>query len=227
MPDDLKLILTEDGSHTLFSENYNSTYHSIHGAIQESKHVFIKDGLDHFSIKFKKEEISVLETGFGTGLNAFLSFAWAIENKVFIKYHSIEKHPISLDLAKQLNYPNLISLPEGQKLFEELHKADLNTTSIWKKQFELLKSKEDFTTFDVGHRLYDIIFFDPFDFSTNPVFWEKPFLQKLHSWLNKPGMLITYGAKGSFKRALKDLGFNVEGIPGPPGKREISRAMLY
>ena len=219
-----KIILTEDGSNTIYSNKFQSTYHSTHGAIQESKHVFIKHGLDYYHNKNNKQIISILEYGFGTGLNAILTLQYCISNSVNIDYIGLEAYPLSQDEYKKLNYLQALKSLESQDFFDLMHSKEQYLNKKIHKHFTFSKEKIKFENFS-SDKKFDIIYFDAFSPDIQNHLWERPFLDKVVSFLNQNGVFITYGAKGTFKRALKSLGLEIENPPGPPGKREITRGV--
>jgi len=217
----IELFTTEDGSHSLRVPDLNETYHSNHGAIQESNHVFIKNGLKHWVNNNSSNEIKIFEVGFGTGLNALLTATLANKLEKNIFYQSIELYPLPYKLTTQLNYSTLNS--SDPKLFKLLH------SSVWEKpveinnHFTLLKNQAPFQDFKT-HHLYDLLFFDAFAPSKQPEMWEYPIIEKCYQLLNKGGVFVTYSANGQLKRDLKKAGFMLESLPGPPGKFEMVRA---
>lgn len=213
-----ELFITKDGSHTLFVPEIDECYHSTHGAIQESIHVFIEAGLKQFT----KTEINVLEIGFGTGLNAFLSLEQAKIGKSKIHFTTIEKYPVELEKALKLNYANGYS-DESKYEFELIHKVKWNEESNINPFFSITKYKGDFTQFDFEGK-YDVIFFDAFSPEKQPEMWSEAMFKKIYQLSNSGAILTTYCAKGIVRRALQSAGFTVERLPGPPGKREILRA---
>lgn len=217
----MKLKTTADGSHTLFVPELNETYHSIHGAIQESQHVFIKNGLRYFN---NKETINILEIGFGTGLNTLLTLL-AIENSSQkVDYVSLEKFPLPNELIQQLNYPTQLKLNTTQTaLFNDLHKCEWNTPTPISNNFNLLKIEEDLADFQTT-TTFDLIYFDAFAPEKQAELWTDVIFSKIYSLLNAGGILVTYCAKGVVKRTIKSVGFQLETLPGPPGKREMIRA---
>lgn len=208
---------TADGSHTLTSSLFHETYHSTFGAIQESKHIFIGAGLD--ILKAKEEPVNILEIGFGTGLNALLSYLWAEENSNVVHYTGIEAFPVSADIVKKLNYPDILSC--DRKLIEGLHLSGLQNLSA---NFRSRVVPVSFQDFIPESEAYHLIYFDAFSPETQPEMWTTDGFHKLYSGLKPKGMLVTYSSKGIVKRGLKEAGFSVEKIPGPPGKREFLRA---
>ncbi len=219
MPAD-KIIETQDGSHSILSHQYGVSYHSKYGAITESKHVFIEAGL--YPQIIQNERAKVLEIGFGTGLNAFLTYLEAEKRKAAIYYEGIEAFPLSADQYEQLNYPELLDVPELKEKFLSLHRCSWGEPVQLSEHFSFQKRKmrtEDLEIQDA----FDVIYFDAFAPSAQPELWEKEVLEKMFKALRKGGFLVTYCAKGVVKRRLKDIGFEVESLPGPPGKREMTR----
>jgi tRNA U34 5-methylaminomethyl-2-thiouridine-forming methyltransferase MnmC len=217
----IKPITTNDGSHTLYVKELDEYYHSIHGAIQESLHVFIQSGL--FFIQ--KKEITIFEMGFGTGLNAFLTYLEGKKNNLMIDYYSIEAFPLSLEDAAQLNYAEQLNATDESAIFNTMHSIPWNVKTEIAKGFNMMKIQSSIEQFPTASLpLCDLIYFDAFAPSAQPQLWEEPVLKKMHQLLKENGVLVTYCAKGVFKRTLKSIGFSVEALPGPIGKREITRA---
>lgn len=217
-----KIITTEDGSKTIHIEDWNEQYHSIHGAIQEANHVFIKHGLHHYHQIHNSEEISILEIGFGTGLNAFLTCLDSELLNKMISYVGIEAFPVSKDEIEQLNYADLIA-PQQKEMFNKLHHL------VWEKQhqithnFKLMKHQKFFSELkDVA--CFDLIYYDAFGARVQPELWTVPIFEIMYDALKPSGVLVTYSAKGSARRAMETVGFNVERLQGPPGKRHMLRA---
>lgn len=213
------IVETGDGSSTIFSKNFDAHYHSIHGARQESEHVFIDAGLRHY-LDNHNDPISILEIGLGTGLNCFLTALYANNKPCDIFYHGVEAYPIEEGLVKNLSYP---ANGEQNALLEKIHQCAWREEVKLHEHFTLLKSLTKFEEIELESR-YNIIYFDAFAPACQPHLWESAFLQRMYDCLLPSGLLVTYCAKGSFKRALKEVGFTVEGIPGPPRKREMTRA---
>ncbi len=216
-----KLEITEDGSHTLFVPELDEHYHSVHGAIQESVHIFIASALR----KCQRSEIKILEVGFGTGLNAFLSALESekMDKKIF--YTSLELYPISATDAKKLNYAELLQ-PTKANIFEEIHASRWEVMQQITPHFWLLKQQIDFSNPDnlKTNEYFDIVYFDAFAPEKQPEMWSQAIFDKIFSICNPQAILTTYCAKGSVRRMLQQAGFLVERLPGPPGKREILRA---
>ena len=228
-----KLIVTEDGSHSLFVEELNEHYHSVHGAIKESKHVFIEAGLKHVSsLKSKAADkaahISLLEVGFGTGLNTFLTILESQKLPHLIDYVTLEAYPLNNDVITSLNYSNLLVEQANadvalQLLFNMMHLAEWNKTVGLTSKFNLHKIHNTLQQAKLNDT-FDLVYYDAFGPTAQPEMWEHSVFSKLWDVMSSDGVLVTYCAKGSVKRILKAIGFHVEALPGPPGKREMIRA---
>ena len=217
------LITSEDGSHTLVSKQFNVTYHSKFGAIDESTVVFINAGYQY--IAERQDNIRIFEMGFGTGLNPLLTLIAAENQKGHTYYTGIEAHPISLDTVSSLNYTSILGKKYGDYL-KMMHGEDVNENMSEiqiTKDFIFSKIIADISKTDLKGS-FDVIYYDAFGPGTQPFLWEEEMLGRMYSILDEEGILVTYCAKGSFKRALKKVGFKVENLPGPKGKREITRA---
>lgn len=212
-----ELIITEDGSNSLYVPDIDECYHSSHGAVQESRHIFIEAGLN----QCPKDEICILEVGFGTGLNALLALVEAERSGKRIRYITLEKYPVSFEKAQQLNYPELICADKA--LFEAMHSCEWNQSTPITPSFVLEKYETDFTEF-IHTANYDVIFFDAFSPEKQPEMWSQDMFEKIFKHCNPNAILTTYCAKGVVRRAMQSAGFVVERLPGPPGKREILRA---
>jgi tRNA U34 5-methylaminomethyl-2-thiouridine-forming methyltransferase MnmC len=219
------LITTEDGSHSVYTEQFNATYHSKHGAIRETLHVFIEAALKPV-LNQNPTEIRILEMGFGTGLNAWMTFLETRHREITLFYDTIEAFPISTKIADQLNYPQLTGATDLENIFFKMHDcpanqsillSDVNPRFVFKKYLQTLESL-DFEP------ITNIIYYDAFAPQAQPHLWEYAILNKMFQALASGGVLVTYCAQGAFKRTLKQIGFKVEGIPGPAGKREMTRA---
>jgi tRNA U34 5-methylaminomethyl-2-thiouridine-forming methyltransferase MnmC len=216
----MRLVKTQDGSHTLYVPALKEHYHSTYGAITESKHVFIQSGLGHL---MAGSEATILEIGFGTGLNALLTCLFTMEHPVAITYHALEKYPLDAGLVKKLNYASyLLSEPDPGSLFSRIHEVAWNTTVRLLPGFQLHKIHDDLITFQPCFP-YDVIFFDAFAPGKQPEMWTRPVFEKLYQNLSSNGIITTYCVRGAVKRLLKAVGFEIEKLPGPPGKREILR----
>lgn len=219
-----KFIITKDGSHTLKSSIYGAEYHSIHGAVQESIHVFIKTGLHSWIEKHKTDQVQIFEMGLGTGLNALLTLLEAEKMKVKINYTAIEAYPIDLDTALQLNYLQLLGCEDKDNEFKKIHSCEFDSPQLITEYFILSKFKRNLLGFDLPNK-YDLIYYDAFAPNDQPELWSVDVFEKLFTHTNSSGILLTYCAKGDVKRALKNAGWTVEKVPGPPGKREMIRAI--
>jgi tRNA U34 5-methylaminomethyl-2-thiouridine-forming methyltransferase MnmC len=219
---ELKIVETEDGSHSLYSKELNESYHSKFGAINESKHVFINAGLNHLSNTLK--EINLLEIGFGTGLNAFLTYLKCNKNKVKVNYYSIEPYPLSSEIYRQLNYSEILGKKGPRHLFISLHKFEWNRMVNLNEYFSLTKMKEKLEGTKLRLDFFHLVYFDAFSPDVHPELWTQGIFEKIYSSLKTDSIFVTYSAKGAVRRNLQEAGFEVERIPGPKGKREMLRA---
>lgn len=219
--DDLEIITTSDGSHTLRNKSLNETYHSTHGAVQESMHVFIRHGLQYFHEQKLSDQIAVLEVGFGTGLNALLSLRYASENNIRIRYTALEAFPLPEDVWSELNYADP---GKDEEHFRALHTAVWGDAVSVTPEFTLLKRNVTLEDAVFGEK-FDVIYFDAFAPSVQPGLWSRDMLEKVTTVLHPGGVFVTYSAKGQLKRDLRSLGLQVETLPGPPGKNEMVRAV--
>lgn len=226
-----KIQLTEDGSHTLFSEMAGQTYHSAHGAVQESRHIFISQlFLKSQRSTVNGQQLSILEIGFGTGLNALLAAEWACENAIRVEYTTIELYPLEEDVYSELNYGRLLGCEE---LFLKLHEAqwDVGMQQIT-DDFAISKCKRDIVDElrvrceELGVRSdgFDFVFFDAFSPDAQPELWTEEVFKNVYTLMKEGGVMTTYCAKGDVRRAMLAAGFKVEKLQGPPGKRHILRA---
>lgn len=214
-----QIKITEDGSYTLYVPELNEHYHSIHGAIQESSHIFIGCGLQ-FS---RESKVKILEVGFGTGLNALLTAIEACAGTREIEYLTLEKYPLSGELIRNLNYSEFTG-SEGSNLFQKIHESEWNTPVSICKNFIIEKKEMDLVT-DPVNGMFNLVYFDAFGPDKQPELWSKNVFQKIADATATGGILTTYSAKGEVKRNLKACGFEVNMLPGPPGKRQIIRAI--
>lgn len=220
----LDIISTEDGSHSLINHQLDETYHSRHGAVQESVHVFIQHGLNYFLENHPTDTIRILEVGFGTGLNALLTLHKSQSKNQSIEYTSLEAFPVAEHLVMQLNYPELIALADGRGLFQKLHASPWNAIEKITSYFHLKKIEGRIQELGLPKNYFDIIFFDAFAPNKQPDMWELSVLSKVFDAMKSNAVFVTYCAKGQLKRDLKSLGLLVESLLGPPGKREMIRA---
>lgn len=217
----MSIFITSDGSHSVFNEPLGVSYHSKHGAIQETNHVFIGAGLRFKAVV--QQELRILETGFGTGLNAYMTLLEAQRRNLNIFYESWEAYPLIQAQWQQLNYPMLLEPDAVNPLFEQFHEVPWETPVVLSESFTLLKRKGPFHA--IAHQeSFDLIYFDAFAPDAQPDLWTPELLAKMFEALKPEGALVTYCAKGYVKRNLKQVGFTVETLPGPPFKREMIRA---
>ncbi|WP_142783450.1 tRNA (5-methylaminomethyl-2-thiouridine)(34)-methyltransferase MnmD [Changchengzhania lutea] len=224
-----KIVITGDGSSTIHLPEWNEQYHSKHGAIQEAYHVFIKHGLHHFCIgenekeKTKSSEISILEIGFGTALNAYITLLESEKFNLNINYVGVEGYPVSMEEIEQLNYAKELNAEDNRTLFKKIHKSPWDESYMVTPKFSLIKQQKFFSEIkDVA--LYNVIYFDAFGARVQPELWTEAIFKNMFKALKPGGMLVTYSAKGSVRRAMQSVGFKVERLEGPPGKREMLRA---
>jgi len=222
--DDIQLITTSDGSHSFLNTTLNETYHSIHGAIQESAYVFIKNGLDYFIQLNKPKQISILEIGFGTGLNALLTLESSIQTNIPLHYTTIEAFPIALKTAQLLNYGSLLTFNNASQYFKRLHDGPWDLEQVIESNFRIKKMEQKVQDGIFLPGSYDLVYFDAFAPSKQPEMWELNVIQKIERAMKPGAAFVTYCAKGQLKRDLKSLGLIVETLPGPPGKKEMVRA---
>jgi len=222
-----KLTITDDGSHTLFVPELNEHYHSTHGAIQESAHVFINNGLNFVIDELRKKNredgcIKILEVGFGTGLNALLTCQKATEVKQTVSFTSVEKYPITIDEINKLNFAK--KLGNGyDACFKKMHNAKWGDYEEITPNFRLKKLETDLLDFKPDD-LFHLIYFDAFSPNVQPKLWTESVFKQMHNCLLPNGILVTYSAKGLVKQNLRSAGFSVKRLPGPPGKWQMLRA---
>ncbi len=227
-----KLIKTGDGSHSLYVEELNEHYHSIHGALQESKHVFIEAGFKPttsiWTCGKKNREISILEIGLGTGLNVLLTMIENQMEKLPVFYTAVEAYPVATDLLNLLNYPDLLMDSHNNKnnlqlFFNAIHSCGWNTTVEITDKFKLNKVNDTLQQVQLEEK-YNLVYYDAFGPTAQPEMWTEDIFLKLWNLMENQGLLVTYCAKGSVKRLIKKIGFELETLKGPPGKREMIRA---
>jgi len=218
---DRQIIFTKDGSHSLYVPDLEESYHSNFGAVQEAEHIFIKDALS-FSVK-KKKSLNILEIGFGTGLNAWLSLKYATRNRLELNYFGVEKYPLSIAEAQLLNYADK-DLELGAN-FMKLHQADWGKWVKLNEYFHLFKLHSDFREMSLDAEFFDVVYFDAFGPDVQPELWKADVFKSTFAAMKPGGVLTTYSVKGNVRRAMKEVGFAVKKIPGPIGKREITRAI--
>ncbi|MCU0395026.1 MAG: tRNA (5-methylaminomethyl-2-thiouridine)(34)-methyltransferase MnmD [Chitinophagaceae bacterium] len=216
-----EIQVTADGSHTLQVAGSEVTYHSKFGAIQESEHVYIGAGLQPFI--GKADPIRVFEMGFGTGLNAFLAYLEARQEKVKIEYEAVEAFPLQREEYRELNYAHVLRKRELSESFQMIHQAPWNKTIRIGTLFTLVKHHTPIEEFETEKKFH-VIFYDAFAPSAQPELWTEDLFAKMYDMLLPDGILTTYCSKGDVRRTLEAVGFDIEKLPGPRGKREMVRA---
>ena len=214
-----EIIQTKDGSTSILLPEWNETYHSKFGAIQEAKHVFIKNGLSLFEGK----SVSILEIGFGTGLNAFITYLEAKKSGQTIEYTGVEAYPVSEEDALKMNYVSELEANPSEEIFLKMHQASWNEKVNLDADFALEKQNKKFQEINEEEK-YDLIYFDAFGFRVQPELWSLEIFQIMFKALKPNGILVTYACRSSIKNAMAASGFEVEKLSGPPGKREMLRA---
>ncbi|KIC01329.1 tRNA (5-methylaminomethyl-2-thiouridine)(34)-methyltransferase MnmD [Flavobacterium sp. JRM] len=214
-----EIIQTLDGSTTIHLEEWDECYHSKHGAIQEAKHVFIQNG---FSL-FEDKPISILEIGFGTGLNAFITFLESNEKKQNINYVGVEAYPVAANEVLMMNYVVELGADNYKEIFKKMHESNWDEMIELSDAFTLTKRKQFFQEID-DVETFDLIYFDAFGYRVQPELWSTEIFKRMYDSLKPNGVLVTYAARGVVKRSMIEVGFKVEKLAGPPGKREMFRA---
>jgi len=216
------LISTADGSHTLKLAGFSEHYHSVKGALQESQHVFIKDGIEAFSPV--PNPLIVLEVGLGTGLNAFLTARYALQNKTRIIYEACEPRPLPKSITKKLNYPDLFQEQWNRDVFDRIHRSGPDKYENIGDFFFISTFVKGIMEMELMSGKYNLVYFDAFSPDTQPELWSADVFDAIYKAMKPGGIMVTYCAKGAVRRTMQDAGFKVTKLPGPAGKREISRA---
>ncbi len=211
------IIKTDDNSSSIFIPELNENYHSTHGAIQESNHIYIKNGFE----QIKNNHINIFEVGFGTGLNTILTYINSKELNKTVNYYAVEKYPLNQQEIDTLNYNGTII---NKEVYDLINSNIWNSKIIIDKNFSLIKYKADIKTFETDIN-FDLVYFDAFAPDVQPKLWSKEIFNNIYNQINIGGILVTYSVKGEVKRLLKSIGFKVEIIDGPPGKRHMLRAI--
>ena len=214
-----EIIQTLDGSTTIHLQEWDECYHSKHGAIQEAQHVFIKNGLS----LFQNRQISILEIGFGTGLNAFVTFLEASKMNQSIHYVGVEAYPVSAEEVVLMNYVEELNASNESPVFKKMHESNWEEKIVLRDNFTLTKRKQFFEEIDDFEK-FDLIYFDAFGYRVQPELWSTAIFEKMYNALKINGVLVTYAARGVVKRSMIAVGFTVEKLAGPPGKIEMFRA---
>jgi tRNA U34 5-methylaminomethyl-2-thiouridine-forming methyltransferase MnmC len=214
-----EIIHTSDGSTTIHIKDWNESYHSKHGAIQEAMHVFIKNGL----ALFPNQKISILEIGFGTGLNAFITYLEAQKLGQTINYVGVEAYPISKLEIQSMNYLQELNALDSKDVFDQMHASNWEETNKLSESFSLTKRKQFFQDIQDIEQ-FDLIYFYAFGYRVQPELWSTKVFESMYKALKPGSILVTYAARGVVKRSMIEVGFTVEKLAGPPGKREMFRA---
>ncbi|NDI98041.1 tRNA (5-methylaminomethyl-2-thiouridine)(34)-methyltransferase MnmD [Flavobacterium sp. LaA7.5] len=215
-----QIITTSDGSVTIYLPEMKETYHSKFGAIQEAYYVFILNGLT----LTQGQPVSILEIGFGTGLNAFITYLESKKSEQLIHYTAIEAFPVQEEEVVQLNYATQLGAETEQAIFEQMHSCNWEENILIDNKFTLYKRKQHFETVD-DVNIYNLIYFDAFGYHAQPELWSADIFKKMFTALKTGGILVTYACRTVIKKAMQEAGFVTEKLPGPPGKREMLRAV--
>ncbi len=222
-PFQIELTKTSDGSHTLKLLGVDEQYHSFNGAMQESEHVFIQAGFN--SVIENKNSVNILEVGLGTGLNALLTLKESTELQKQVYYDAIEAYPLKKEWLDRLNYPSLLKDDWYKEGFKLIHQATDDTFLTIREVFRIRCLKKKIQDVELMKEKYDLVYFDAFGPDTQPEMWTVEVFDKIEKAMRSGAVLVTYSAKGAVRRAMKEAGFDVKKIPGPPGKREMTRAV--
>ncbi len=214
------LLKTGDGSYTLHIPEWDEQYHSKHGAIAEALHVFIKEGLYHWLSEYGDSKVSILEIGFGTGLNALLTYLESEKHSWNIDYTGVEAYPLGFEEYQKMNYTEM--LKTSDKVFLRLHEFPWEEKASISENFQLLKLQRLFSEITAINN-FDLIYFDAFGIRVQPELWTEEIFGIMYASLKPKGVLVTYAANGNARRAMQAVGFIVERLPGPPGKKEMMR----
>ena len=217
-----EIIRTKDGSTTIHIKDWDECYHSKHGAIQEAQHVFIKNGL----ALYQNQSVSILEIGFGTGLNAFITYLESKNLDLEINYVGVEAYPVSISELSAMNYVSELNADDKNAIFNLFHESNWEEKVVIDPFFTITKRQQFFEEITDCEQ-YDLIYFDAFGYRVQPDLWSTSIFKKMHTALRPGGKLVTYAARGVVKRSMIEVGFTVEKLPGPPGKREMFRATKY
>lgn len=218
-----RIVKTDDGSHSLELVGKGEHYHSTFGAVQESRHVFIQKGL--LILPSKEAPVKILEVGFGTGLNALLTLIESQRLGTPIQYYTLEPFPLLKEEFEALNYPDILGQGKYAEHYLSFHQCPWEREIEISSGFSFFKTKDGLNEANLPFSFFDLVYYDAFGPDTQPELWEEAVFQKVFAAMRPGGTLVTYSAKGVVRRALKACGFNVESLPGPPGKREMTRAV--
>lgn len=210
---------TKDGSHTIYNQQFDETYHSENGALQEANHVYINSGFRFLNL----ENITIFELGFGTGLNAFLTLLEAEKQQIKVKYISVEKYPLSSTEIEKLNYCDFFS-EENKKKFDKIHELEWGREVVLNEWFTIQKEKKDFLEFIFDEKI-DLVYFDAFSYNSQPELWSEQIFSKIFQAMKPNSVLVTYSAKGVVKQNLRAAGFEIQRLKGAGGKWHMLRAI--
>lgn len=211
-----EILITSDGSTTIHLPEWNEQYHSKNGSINETYHVFINSGLKEVA----SQKVSILEIGFGTGLNCFITY---LEAKKQIEYVGVEAYPVTMKEVEEMNFTSILEVENDKTIFEKIHQVSWEEKHQITGFFSLEKRQQFFEDIE-DINAFNLIYFDAFGARVQPELWTEEIFLKMFKALKENGILVTYSAKGSVRRAMQAVGFTVERLPGPPGKREMLRA---
>jgi tRNA U34 5-methylaminomethyl-2-thiouridine-forming methyltransferase MnmC len=218
---DFEFLITADGSHTIRNKNLDVTYHSRHGAIKESMHVFINAGLQYMMAK--KNRLKIFELGFGTGLNALLTLLETERSELYVDYTGIDTNPLPVGAIEQMNYPVLLENKANDGILKNMHTIPFNEVNTISGKFNLTRINSGFEAFN-SIETFDLIYYDAFAPNAQPELWTQEIFEKIKGMMNEGGCLVTYCSKSDVRRAMQAAGLTVSKLPGPPGKREMIRA---
>ena len=221
----MKIIKTGDGSNTIFLEDINETYHSRHGAVQESKHVFIKNGFRFLVSTYPRKTIKIFEMGLGTGLNAILTALEAKKFRQSVEYTGIESFPLSNETIEKLNYKVILSDLENENFLTKMHDSEHEQFVTIHSFFKFRMIRSTLQTYNPKAEKFDLVYFDAFAPNKQPEIWHKDVLEKVFNLMNRRSVFVTYSAQGQVKRDLKNIGFTLHTLQGPPGKKEMIRGI--
>jgi len=217
-----QLVITKDGSHTLYVPGLHDHYHSTFGAVQESSHIYIDRAFKAYQLD--KDKVNVLEIGFGTGLNAFLTWQESLMQEVCVEYLALEPYPLGTSLASQLNYTDFVQAKGAKAVYEAIHRAEWGVNFELSRHMTLIKSDQKVQEAKLEPGYFDVVYFDAFGPEAQPELWTEKVFRKIFACMATGAVMCTFSSKGDVKRAIKSAGFNIELIDGPPGKRTITRA---
>ena len=221
----MKIIKTGDGSNTIFLEDIDETYHSRHGAVQESMHVFIKNGFRFQISNYPRNVIKIFEMGLGTGLNAVLTALESIKFRQQVEYTSVEPYPLTSKTIALLNYKNILNNIAADEYLTKIHEIDFDQFESLHSFFKFRKICSTIQDYESKTEKYNLIYFDAFAPNKQPEIWHKDILNKVFMFLDEKSVFVTYCAQGQVKRDLKNVGFTLQSLQGPPGKKEMIRGI--